>query len=202
MHHPAAESVIEFYRRHAIEWDRIRQRQFPERGWLERFSGALSPGGELLDLGCGSGSPLGGYFIKRGYRITGIDTSEPLLRLCRAHYRDHNWQLADMRELALDRRFHGIIAWDSFFHLTPREQREMFPRFKAHALPGAMLIFNSGPEEGEVVGDFLGDPLYHASLSAYEYQTLLSQNGFTLVDFVISDVDCGGRTVWLARYGD
>ena len=42
---------------------------------------------------------------------------------------------ADMRRLALGRRFAGLIAWDSFFHLRPQDQRAMFPIFAAHAAP-------------------------------------------------------------------
>jgi hypothetical protein len=30
---------------------------------------------------------------------------------------DGDWRLADVRTLALSRQFHGVIAWDSFFHL-------------------------------------------------------------------------------------
>jgi hypothetical protein len=32
-----------------------------------------------------------------------------------------------MRSLTLGRRFGGILAWDSFFHLRQDDQRRMFP---------------------------------------------------------------------------
>lgn len=47
------------------------------------------------------------------------------------------WVLADVRNLALQRRFHGIIAWDSFFHLTPGDQCRVIPIFRARALSGS-----------------------------------------------------------------
>ena len=40
----------------------------------------------------------------------------------------------------------------------------MFPRFAAHAQPGAPLMFTSGSEAGEAIGEWQGEPLYHASL--------------------------------------
>ena len=40
-----------------------------------------------------------------------------------------------MRELALGRKFSGILAWDSFFHLRHDDQRRMFPVFRQHAAP-------------------------------------------------------------------
>jgi hypothetical protein len=107
---------------------------------------------------------------------------------------------ADMRRLLLGRRFAGIIAWDSYFHLTPSDQRAMFPIFVAHSAPGAMLMFTSGPEAGVSIGTFQGEALYHASLDPQEYAALLLEHSFVLLSHVVEDPDCGGRTIWLARY--
>ncbi len=106
----------------------------------------------------------------------------------------------DMRSLQLDRRFGGILAWDSLFHLTPNDQRGMFDLFARHAAPCAVLMFNSGPAHGESVGCYRGDPLYHASLSAGEYRELLSKIDFEILAYVVEDWQSGGgRTAWLAR---
>ena len=104
-----------------------------------------------------------------------------------------------MRSLSLDRRFGGLIAWDSLFHLAPDEQRLMFPVFRDHALPGAPLLFTSGPAAGEAIGTLQGEPLYHASLGPGEYRLLLGWHGFDVVAHAAEDPDCGGHTVWLAR---
>lgn len=61
------------------------------------------------------------------------------------------------RALELNRRFDGILAWDSFFHLAMDDQRGMFPRFASHARAGAPLMFTSGPAEGETIGSFCGE---------------------------------------------
>lgn len=37
----------------------------------------------------------------------------------------------------------------------------MFPVFAAHAAPGAVLMFTSGPTAGEAIGEWEGEPLYH-----------------------------------------
>lgn len=103
-----------------------------------------------------------------------------------------------MRELDIGRRFDGVIAWDSFFHLGMDEQRDMFPRFAAHAKSGAPLLFTSGPAQGEAIGSYCGEPLYHASLNPEEYRSLLDANGFSVEAHVVGDLDCGGHTIWLA----
>ena len=104
-----------------------------------------------------------------------------------------------MRAFAPERTFAGILAWHSFFHLTPQDQRAMFPHFAAMATPGAMLMFTSGPAYGVAIGTFEGEPLYHASLNGAEYRSLLVANGFAVVEHRQEDPDCGGATVWLAR---
>jgi len=79
----------------------------------------------------------------------------------------------------------------------------MFEVFVRHAAPPAVLMFNSGPAHGEAIGEYRGDPLYHASLDAQEYRVLLDRAGFKLVDHVVGDwQNAGGRTVWLAHRRD
>ncbi len=105
-----------------------------------------------------------------------------------------------MRSLQLHRRFDGILAWDSFFHLSPDDQRRMFEVFARHAAPSAVLMFNTGPAYGEAIGTYRGDPLYHASLCADEYRELLGSIGFEIVAHAVEDWQTGGgRTVWLTR---
>ncbi len=190
--------IIELYERHAQAWDADRGRSLMKKAWLDRFARRLPPGATLLDVGCGSGEPIARYLAHAGFAITGIDSSPSLIAIARARFPAAEWMVADMRALALGRRFHGVVAWDSFFHLTMDEQRAMFTRFAAHALPGAPLLFTSGSSEGEAIGAWRGEPLYHASLAAAEYERLLEANGFSVQAHRADDPECGGHTVWLA----
>lgn len=60
-----------------------------------------------------------------------------MLILCSAQFPEQQWIHADMRTLTLGCQFDAIIAWNSFFHLKPTDQRLMFPIFRRHAAPGA-----------------------------------------------------------------
>lgn len=60
-------------------------------------------------------------------------------------------------------------------------------------------MFTSGPADGVAIGSFEGQPLFHASPAPEEYRRLLQVNGFRVVDHVVEDPACGGRTVWLAQ---
>lgn len=194
-----AERIAGLYERHARAWDAARGKSLMERPWLDAFASSLAPGAAVLDLGCGSGEPVAAHLVAEGYRVTGVDSAPTLVGICRARFPEQAWVVADMRTLSLGRRFDGVIAWDSFFHLTPEDQRGMFAVFASHAAPGAPLLFTSGPSHGEAIGEFQGEPLYHGSLDPEEYRSLLAAHGFAVVRHVVEDPDCGFHTIWLAR---
>jgi 2-polyprenyl-3-methyl-5-hydroxy-6-metoxy-1,4-benzoquinol methylase len=196
----SSERIVDLYERHAAAFDRTRGRSLQEKTWLDRFLSHVRPSGSVLDVGCGMGEPIARYLLQAGYQVTGIDSSPSLILTCRTRFPTSDWRVTDMRQLALGKRFDGLIAWDSFFHLNMDDQRAMFPRFAAHALPGAPLLFTTGADRGEAIGSFCGEPLYHASLDPAEYREVLSVNGFSVLSHLAHDPDCGGHTVWLARY--
>jgi hypothetical protein len=50
----------------------------------------------------------------------------------------------------------------------------MFSVFAHHGAAHAALMFISGPGFSEMISEYQGEPLYHASLDPDEYQALLS----------------------------
>jgi SAM-dependent methyltransferase len=193
------ERIVSLYEDNAAAWDRRRSRDLTEKPWLDRFAALLPTGGTILDIGCGMGEPIARYFIERGFRVTGCDSAPSLIAMCRERFPEGNWIVGDMRKLDLGRRFDGLLAWHSSFHLSPDDQRALFPRLAAHTAPGGHLIFTSGEEAGERIGEWMGEPLYHASLAREEYRALLEREGFAVLDYRPRDAECGHATIWLAR---
>jgi SAM-dependent methyltransferase len=196
---PEADRIIGLYQRYAADWDKDRGRELVERPWLNGFLGLMPPGASVLDVGCGSGEPIGRFLIEQGCEVTGVDSSPGLVDLCKSRFPEQEWIVADMRTLALGRRFDGILAWNSFFHLCPDDQRQMFPIFAKHVAPNAALMFTSGSAHGDAIGTYKGEPLYHGSLDGDEYRSLLKKDGFEVVSHVVDDPTCGHHTIWLAQ---
>jgi SAM-dependent methyltransferase len=194
-----AERIIDIYDRNAELWDKDRLRVLFEKSWLDRFLALLPAASSVLDIGCGTAEPIARYIIEAGYVLTGIDSSPAMIRICKSRFPSHNWIVADMRTLSVGRRFNGLVAWDSFFHLTQDAQRRMFPTFQAHAVPNAVLMFTSGPSHSVSIGTYRGQPLYHSSLDEAEYLSLLRNSGFDVIAHIANDPDCDRHTVWLAR---
>ena len=203
MNHPAADRIVDQYREGAEDWIAARtvlgQGDLNDAGWLERFAAVLPAGGAVLDVGCGHGHPIAAALIARGFRLTGIDTSEPLIRHARATLPEGEWIVGDMRTLDIDRRFDGIVAWCSLFHLTPADQRVVLPRLLLWGAPGAIALFNAGAAQGEAIGRWRGEDLYHASLSPAAYHAILTDAGY-VIDAGNNETRAEANTgVWMAR---
>ncbi|HEV7227626.1 class I SAM-dependent methyltransferase [Brevundimonas sp.] len=198
----AAEEIVDLYARHADAWAEARGDTLlaDEAVHLNRFMSSLPVGGEVLDLGCGSGRPIAATLIGRGFRVTGVDASPGLIDLCRAGFPEQAWIVADMRRLDLGRRFDGLLAWCSAFHLTAEDQEAMAAVYARHVAPGGRLMFVGGPRRGVAMGEWMGRPLHHASLDPAEYREGLERAGFDDVQERVlkPDADEGAR-VWTAR---
>jgi trans-aconitate methyltransferase len=194
-----ADNIIGLYQRHGLEWAQERGTELFEGTWLDRFLALQPPKPSVLDIGCGSAEPIGRYLIEKGAHLTGVDSSPPLIELSKSHFPSQDWRIADMRTLSIDRTYHGILAWDSFFHLCPDDQRRMFAVFKKHAAARAALMFTSGTAYGVAMGSFRNEALYHASLDPEEYRALLESHSFSVAAHVVEDPSCGRRTIWLAQ---
>ena len=192
--------LVAVYARHAESFDRARVGCSMEVPYLQLVSQLAPAPGRVLDLGCGSGEPIARYLIEHGYCVTGVDAVQQMLDIARARFPNMTWRQEDMRRLELAESFERVIAWDSFFHLSPDDQRAMFERFRRHTAPRGVLMFTSGLIEGEAVGgDMFGDLLYHASLDTAEYTQRLNAVGYDIVSHREEDPNCGGRTVWIAQ---
>ena len=199
MTHPAADRIIGLYQDKAADWirdrgDALRRNEgdWDEVAWLDRFTAGWPSGGRVLDLGSGSGWPIGAALLARGFKLIGLEASPSLIAHARETLPSGDWRLGDMRKDLPDGAFHGVLAWHSLFHLTPEAQTLVLPALAARVAEGGRLMFTAGPAHGEAIGEWRGEPLYHGSLDPDAYRALLTEAELT----VENDGDQG---VWLAR---
>jgi cyclopropane fatty-acyl-phospholipid synthase-like methyltransferase len=171
-----------------------------EKPYLDNVLASLQANAAVLDLGCGTGVPILKYLIDKKLNVTGVDASSKMLEIATANFPLTEFVLMDMRLLNLNKKFDAIIAWDSFFHLPASDQPAMFALFEKHLNPNGILLFTSGPEHGEAWGINGGENLFHASLDSSEYERLLKKHRFEVLQHKITDPECCGATVWIAKY--
>lgn len=193
-----ADNIISLYERTASAWLAARGTDLAEAEWLDLLTQRLAPGAAILDLGCGGGVPIGAELLRRGFAITGLDSSVSLIGHARASLPQGEWIVGDMRCFDPPHRFDGIIAWHSFFHLGQDDQRAMIARFAGLLRPGGSVMFTSGSQDGEAWGEWQGEPLFHASLAPQEYRERLVGASFKAITYIEADPVGIGPTLWLA----
>lgn len=120
---------------------------------------AAQTGGPILDVACGTGRiaiPL----ARKGYALTGIDLAAPMLAHARRKSAEAgvaiDWQLADFRILALDRRFALAIMSGNAFQacLTDADQAALLAAVHRHLLPGGCFAFETrNPRRADLYGN-------------------------------------------------
>ena len=187
------------YQNRARDFDQERSRSLMEKSWLDSFLIDLPRGGSILDLGCGSGEPIGAHLIQQGFALTGIDYASAMIDIARERFPGQNWLVHDLREPVPGGPFDGVVSWNGFFHLSPDEQVLALPTIAAQVKIGGNLMLTVGHEMGEVTGTVAGETVYHASLAPEQYHAALSEVGFSDIHFQAQDPECGYHSVVLAK---
>lgn len=108
--------------------------------------GDLPEKASILDLCCGTGNlipPL----VQKGYQVTGVDISEPMLRYARTKAPDSNFILSDARLLKLTPIFQGVVSIGSLNHfLTLEDLKSVFKNVFSALLENGIFGFNVAME--------------------------------------------------------
>ena len=155
------------------------QVESPALEWLRDLDAQLPGGSNVLELGCGRGVP-GTRELARRHRITGVDISAVQIELARHHVPEASFVHADAAELdvaaaSLD----AVVALYFFGHVPVDEQRDLISRIAVWLDDGGLLLttFGAGEAGEDVDPDWLGAPMFFASLGGNSYLPLLRDSG-------------------------
>jgi len=155
----------------------------PALDWLRDLDARLPDGADVLELGCGRGVP-GTRHLARRHRVTGVDISAVQIELARHHVPEASFVHTDALELEVaPGSFDAVVALYFFGHVPLDEQREVIGRSALWLRDGGLLLatFGAGEPGEEVDADWLGAPMYFASLGGASYLKLLRDLGFELL---------------------
>jgi len=151
----------------------------PALEWLRDLDARLPDGSDVLELGCGRGVP-GTRELARRHRVTGVDISAVQIELARHHVPEASFVHADAAELdvaagSLD----AVVALYFFGHVPADEQRDLISRIAVWLDDGGVLLatFGAGEAGEDVDPDWLGAPMFFASLGGNSYLPLLRDSG-------------------------
>jgi SAM-dependent methyltransferase len=155
----------------------------PALEWLRDLDARLPDNADVLELGCGRGVP-GTRQLARRHRVTGADISAVQIELARHHVPEASFVHTDALELEVaPGSFDAVVALYFFGHVPLDEQRELIGRIAVWLRDGGVLLatFGAGDPGEEVDADWLGAPMYFASLGGGSYLPLLRDLGFELL---------------------
>jgi SAM-dependent methyltransferase len=151
----------------------------PALDWLRDLDARLPDGSDVLELGCGRGVPATRELARR-HRVTGVDISAVQIELARHHVPEASFVHADAAELdvapgSLD----AVVALFFFGHVPVDEQRDLISRVAVWLDEGGLLLatFGAGEAGEDLDPDWLGAPMFFASLGGDMYIPLLRESG-------------------------
>jgi SAM-dependent methyltransferase len=121
---------------------------------LERLLFArVNPGARILDVCCGTGR-LAGEMARRGYRVTGIDSSADMLALARQNSPECDFVQADARDFDLPPVFEAAVStFESLNHVLSTDGlRSVFQNVRRALKEGALFVFDLNGEDAYRTG--------------------------------------------------
>ncbi|MFL6019957.1 MAG: class I SAM-dependent methyltransferase [Gaiellaceae bacterium] len=151
----------------------------PALAWLRDLDARLPDSASVLELGCGRGVPATRELARR-HRVTGVDISAVQIELARHHVPEASFVHADVADVDIAARsLDAVVALSFFGHVPLDEQRDLIARIGTWLKEGGLLLgtFGSGDAGEQVDEDWLGAPMYFASLGGDAYVPLLRECG-------------------------
>jgi SAM-dependent methyltransferase len=160
----------------------------------------------VLDVACGTGH-VSSQLEARGYRVTGLDGSEQMLRYARENAPLSQFLLEDARSFHLPPKFDAAVStFDSLNHILELPEMEAaFRNIFASLKPGGRFAFDLNLEPGYIAGwnGTTGDALEdHAYIwkNSYEPEQKLARFDATLFRLEEGQWQRSDVTLWQRAY--
>lgn len=160
------------------------ERRNTEHPELTLLIDRLPAGATVLDLGCGAGVPITRKLAQH-FDITGVDSSEEQIRRAHINVPDGKFMCADISEIDFpSASFDAVVAFYSIFHIPREKHLVLFQRIHAWLKPDGYLLatVTKVREDAYTEDDFFGVTMYWSNYSLTDYQKMLQQVRFQLID--------------------
>lgn len=154
---------------------------------IERALQFCSSKNTSLDVGCGSGGRIIKRLQKEGFKITGVDVSEQMLRIAKENHPEGEFYHADICEWSSDKTFDLIVAWDSIFHLPFDMQPMVLNKLCNMLNREGIFIYTCGNDYGYHESTWHDDQFYYSSIGINNNLKLLMNEGCKCLHLELDD---------------
>ncbi len=186
---------IDSYNAIADDWNTAR-RSFvlKEKEYLDALLAVVGKGETVLDLGCGTGTPMAAYVVAQGRRVVGVDQAGKLLERARRSFPSETWISSTIEEYDFAHGFKAAILWDSLFHIRREEHEPILRRVVEHLPVSGRLMLTVGGSEGPAFTDTMfGHKFFYDSNTPEQTEQILQRLGCRLLIAEFMNPPTGGR---------
>jgi ubiquinone/menaquinone biosynthesis C-methylase UbiE len=187
--------VVEWgYNQVAHEYARLEgESEWPRMRWLRKLLDRLEPGSSVLDLGCGSGEPAD-VEISKEHQVTGVDISQTQINLARQNVPIGYFLHGDAGSVEFPpSSFDAVVSFFTLEHIPREEHQIVLQRINNWLRVGGLLLISiEAGDCDDVMGEWLGVPMF---ISCYDPETMkqmVNEVGFELLETAIETQLEGG----------
>ena len=161
--------------------------------------------GKVIEIGCGIGRDSE-ELIRMGFDYIGIDASEEMLKIAREKVPEGNFVLGDFYKLDFpDGVFDGFWAAASFLHVPKSDINDVLLESKRVLRKGGIGFISikekTNIDEGFIKEDKAGGiERYFSFYSKEEFEDIIINNGFEVVQFMSRQENDKDKTNWLCFF--
>ncbi len=168
---------------------------YPNKSLLKKFIKYLPKNSRVLDLGCGAGVPISKFLVDNGYKITGIDFSDGMLKLAKKNVPKAKFMKMDMTNMKFkENSFDGAVSFYAIIHVPREKHKRIYKSLHKSLRNGGIILLNaSGTSTWEEhVDDYMGVPMFWSFYHPKKTLKIIKDEGF---EILWSDVlKLGGET--------
>jgi SAM-dependent methyltransferase len=179
----------------AASWDAARSTfSDAEQRLVTLFLEGITVPDPILDLGCGTGRPIGEYLLRRGYALVGVDQAVDMLQFARTRFPEATWIESSIEGFQTTMVFAGIVCWDALFHIERSFHEGILRRMAIMLRPNGTIMLTVGGSAQPAFTDTMFDqPFFYDSHPPEIVVDLLEQIGFQIIAAEFLNKPTSGR---------
>ena len=173
----------------------------PRREWTAKVLARLNGPGDVLELGCGGGMPVGQLLVDAGHSYVGVDVSPRQLDLAHGHLPDANLICGDAVDQFAAASFDAVFMLYAITHIPREHWRSVVDSIAGWLRPGGVFLVNV-PLKGVpswLEEDFLGSGCtnWTNSLDPETTRRLMGRAGLVILETAVVPEGQGPGQDWL-----
>lgn len=149
---------------------------------LVKFTELLPSSAQVLDAGCGVGTPVSQFLVRKGFQVTGVDISKKMIDLAKENVPEATFYHRNILTLDFPNdSFEGIICIYTLWHIPRTNHSSILENFHRMLKDNGILVLNTGIYESEGMSEFFGEPMLWSTNNPKKTLAFVKEMGFDII---------------------